>query len=123
MIVDDNQDVLSLLRDIITSCVNADIQCFHSPHAALATFTSAPEAFDFVITDLEMPSMSGIELGCQLRKLSPAIKVLLATGSGILTTKEARQKGFCGMLHKPFSARISPARARSRRRAERAGGE
>ncbi len=105
MIVDDNQDVLSMLRDIITSCVNADIQCFHSPHAALATFTSAPEAFDFVITDLEMPSMSGIELGSQLRKLSPAIKVLLATGSGILTTKEARQKGFCGMLHKPFLPR------------------
>jgi DNA-binding NtrC family response regulator len=101
MIVDD-KNILSVLRDIIASCVDADIQCFHSPHAALATFTSAPKAFDFVITDLEMPDMSGIELGSHLRKLSPAIKVLLSTGSGILTTREARQKGFCGMLHKPF---------------------
>ena len=102
MIVDDNKDVLSLMRAIVARCIDADIQCFHSPHAALATFTSAPKAFDFIITDLEMPDMSGIELGSQLRKLSPAIKVLLSTGSGILTTREARQKGFCGMLHKPF---------------------
>lgn len=102
MIVDDNKDVLSLMRAIVARFVDVDIQCFHSPHAALATFTSAPQAYDFVITDLEMPNMSGIELGGQLRKLSPAIKVLLASGSGILTAKEAREKGFCGMLHKPF---------------------
>ena len=102
MIVDDNKEVLTLMSDIVARCIDADIQCFHSPHIALATFTSVPEAFHFVITDLEMPSMSGIELGSRLRKLSQAIKVLLATGSGILTTSEARQKEFCGMLQKPF---------------------
>ena len=79
-----------------------DLQCFYSPHAALATFADAPEAFDFIITDLEMPGMSGIEFGSRLRKLSPVIKVLLATGSGILTEAEAVQRGFCGLLLKPF---------------------
>jgi CheY-like chemotaxis protein len=49
-----------------------------------------------------MPDMSGLELNSRLRKLSPTIKVLLSTGSEILTTSEARQKGFCGMLRKPF---------------------
>src|SRR5258708_9948436 len=102
MIVDDNKDVLSLMRAIIARCINADVQCFHSPHAALATFMATPEAFDFVITDLEMPGMSGLELGERLKKLSPAIKVLLSTGSEILTDEEAVQKGFCGLLHKPF---------------------
>jgi CheY-like chemotaxis protein len=102
MIVDDNQDILSLMRDIIARCVDADIHCFHSPHMALATFVAAPEAFDFVITDLEMPGMSGLELGRQLRKISPSLKVLLATGSEILTDDEAVQKGFCGLLRKPF---------------------
>src|SRR5258706_2525149 len=102
MIVDDNKDMLSLMRAIVARCINADVRCFHSPHAALATFTATPEAFDFVITDLEMPGMSGLELGERLRKLSPAIKVLLSTGSGILTDEEAVQQGFCGLLHKPF---------------------
>jgi FixJ family two-component response regulator len=102
IIVDDNKDILSLMYAIVTRCVDADIQCFHSPHAALATFEAAPEAVDFVITDLEMPGMSGIELGSRLKKLSPTLKVLLATGSEILTDGEAVQKGFCGLLHKPF---------------------
>jgi two-component system, cell cycle sensor histidine kinase and response regulator CckA len=102
MIVDDNKDILSVLREIIAEFVEADVQCFHSPHAALATFASAPEAVDFVITDLEMPGMSGLELGERLRKLSPSLKILLATGSDILTDGEAAQKGFCGLLHKPF---------------------
>ena len=102
MIVDDNQDVLTLMRDVIAHFADVDIQCFHSPLAALATFTSAPKAFDLVITDLEMPDMSGIELGSRLWRLSPTIKVLLSTGSEILTATEARQKGFCGMLRKPF---------------------
>jgi hypothetical protein len=33
-----------------------------------ATFKAAPEAFDFVITNREMPGMSGIKLGNGLRK-------------------------------------------------------
>lgn len=102
MIVDDNKDILTLMRTVIAHCADVDIQCFHSPQAALATFTSTPKAFDLVITDLEMPDMSGIELGSRLWKLSPTIKVLLSTGSEILTATEARQKGFCGMLRKPF---------------------
>lgn len=102
MIVDDNKNVLSLMCSVIARFTEADLLCFYSPHAALATFAAAPEAFDFIITDLEMPGMSGIELGSQLRKLSPAIKVLLATGSGILTEAEAVQRGFCGLLLKPF---------------------
>jgi CheY-like chemotaxis protein len=102
MIVDDNQDILAWMRELLAKLVDADIQCFDSPHAALATFAAAPDAVDFVITDLEMPDMSGIELGDRLRKLSPSLKVLLATGSEILTNREAAQKGFCGLLHKPF---------------------
>jgi CheY-like chemotaxis protein len=102
MVVDDNKDVLSLMHAIIARCGDADVQYFHSPHAALATFVSAPKAFDFVITDLEMPDMSGLELGSRLRKISPSIKVLLSTGSEILTNREAVQKGFCGLLRKPF---------------------
>jgi len=102
MIVDDNKNILSLMRGVIARCADADIHCFHSPDAALATFAAAPKAFDFVITDLEMPGMSGIELGRQPKKLSPATKVLLSTGSGILTNEEAVQRGFCGLLRKPF---------------------
>lgn len=102
MIVDDDRNILSLMSAVITGFADVHIQCFYSPHAALATFSAAPKAFDFIITDLEMPGMSGIELGNLLRQLCPGIKVLLATGSGMLTEAEAVQRGFCGLLAKPF---------------------
>jgi CheY-like chemotaxis protein len=106
MLVDDDKDILSVLRETVAAFVDADVQCFHSPHAALAAFAFAPEEFDFVITDLEMPGMSGLELGERLRKLSPSLKVLLVTGSEILAEEEAAQKGFCGLCTSHFRSRL-----------------
>jgi CheY-like chemotaxis protein len=102
MIVDDNQDILSLVRDIIARFSDVDVECFNSPQAALAVFEAEPDAFEFVITDLEMPDMSGIELCRRLRVFSPSLKILLSTGSEIISDEEAVQKGFCGLLRKPF---------------------
>jgi len=102
MIVDDDKNILSLMRKFAARASDADIECFLSPHEALAAFAATPESFELVITDLEMPGMDGIELGRQFHELSPATKILLATGSGILTATEAVGKGFCGLLCKPF---------------------
>ena len=87
LIVDDNKDILSLMSDIVSRCMDVDIQCFHSPHAALATFAAAPEAVDFVITDLEMPGMSGLEL--LLRAVAEALFARLAAA-------HARRRGHAG---------------------------
>lgn len=102
MVVDDDRDILLLIRDIVARFGNVDIECFNSPQDALAAFEVEPAAFEFVITDLEMPGMSGIELSRHLRALSPSLKILLSTGSEILSDEEAAQKGFCGLLRKPF---------------------
>jgi CheY-like chemotaxis protein len=102
MIVDDNEDILSMMQAMVARLSSAAVECFDSPQAALAVFRAAPEKFPLVITDLEMPGMNGIELCRRLRELSPAQKVLLATGSEILTDEQAAQNGFCGLLHKPF---------------------
>jgi two-component system cell cycle sensor histidine kinase/response regulator CckA len=102
MIVDDNEDVLSLMQAIAARFSDATLECYHSPQTALTAFRAAPEAFSLVITDLEMPGMSGIELCRELHEVSPAQKVLLSTGSEVLTDAQAAQNGFCGLLHKPF---------------------
>jgi DNA-binding NtrC family response regulator len=102
MIVDNDENILSLMHNLVARISDTDIEYFISPHEALAAFEATPESFELVITDLEMPGMDGIELGRQLRTLSPAIKILLATGSGILTGAEAVERGFCGLLCKPF---------------------
>jgi DNA-binding NtrC family response regulator len=103
MVVDDNPDVLLLMQTALEKLGVGEVKYFRAPRAALAALRDDPAAFQFVITDLEMPDMSGIELYCRLRQLSPSLKVLLSTGSDILTETEAAQKGFCGLLRKPFS--------------------
>jgi len=102
MIVDDNEDILLLMRDIAAQFSDAEIVCFNSPQAALAAFGAAPENFELVITDFEMPGMNGVELCHRLRAISPAAKILLATGSGLVSEEAAANEGFCGLLHKPF---------------------
>jgi CheY-like chemotaxis protein len=102
MIVDDDAGVLMLLSAFVAQLTNAEIGCFSSPHEAVTAFAEAPEKFQFVITDLEMPGLDGIQLCRRLRAISPKIKVLLATGSRLLTNAEAVQNGFCGLVQKPL---------------------
>ena len=102
MVVDDNEDILSLIHEIVARFSNVDIECFNSPLAALAAFEADPDAYEFIITDLEMPHISGIDLCRRLRAFSPSVKILLSTGSEILSDEEAMEKGFCGLLRKPF---------------------
>ncbi len=102
MVVDDNTEMLVFFSDLAEHLAGAEAVCFDSPHAALAAFAEAPEQFQCVITDLEMPGMDGIQLGQRLHAISPSLKVLLVTGKRILTEAEARAHGFCGLIHKPF---------------------
>lgn len=104
MIVDDNQDILALMSTLLTPLCDAEVEYYRSPQDALSAFESVAGSYELVITDLEMPGMSGIELGRRLHGLAPKTRILLATGCEVLTETEAREMGFCGLLRKPFSA-------------------
>src|SRR5215472_6846037 len=84
MIVDDNADILRLMSVFLAPWCGADVECYQSPQDAMSAFNSAAGAYELVITDLEMPGMSGIELGRCLRVLAPKTRVLLTTGSEVL---------------------------------------
>ena len=47
---------------------------------ALAEFRSRPQEFDFVVSDLSMPRMSGLELAEQILAIRPDIPVVISTG-------------------------------------------
>jgi two-component system cell cycle sensor histidine kinase/response regulator CckA len=103
MVVDNDTDTLDTVAQLLAAVSDAEICPFPSPWQALDAIAAAPEAFHLVVTDLEMPGMSGIDFRRQVEIVSPKTKVLLTTGSGLLTEKCAREIGFCGLLCKPFS--------------------
>ncbi len=47
---------------------------------ALEAFRLEPDGFDLVITDQNMPRMTGVELAGQLQKIRPDIPVIMYTG-------------------------------------------
>ena len=103
MVVDDNQGVLELLGDLLENLKGDEVSRFQSGSDALRAFQSSAQDFQFVVTDLEMPDIDGIELCRRLHAVSPKLKVLLTTGSQIITEVEAMRSGFCGLLPKPFA--------------------
>jgi len=103
MVVDDDANALEAVAELLAAVSGAQVSSFASPWQALDALAASPEAFDLVVTDFEMPGMSGIEFRRQVEMLSPATRVLLTTGSGLFTDASARASGFCGLLCKPFS--------------------
>lgn len=103
MVVDDDRPWLALMRVLLKCVHGVQVECFDSPRAALAALAAAPQSFELVITDLEMPEMDGTELCQQMHVLAPNLKVLLATGSGRLDESSASRLGFGGLLNKPFA--------------------
>ena len=103
MVVDDNKDLLLMMKMILEQETPGHIvECFDSPQAAWQAFATAPEEYEVVITDFEMPGIDGVELCRRLRAVAHSVKVFLATGSGYFTETDATDAGFLGLLNKPF---------------------
>ena len=73
------------------------------PEAALARLTEEPGAFDLVLTDLTMPTLSGIELATRIRAAGVAVPVVLVSGSW--SSHDVTDLGlFAAVLPKPCDA-------------------
>ena len=53
---------------------------FADPQAALSAVREQPRAFDLVVTDFNMPGMSGLQLAAALAALRPDLPIILSSG-------------------------------------------
>jgi CheY-like chemotaxis protein len=102
MLVDDDEGALTFMRAMVSKFGVTHIECFTCGEDALAAFKAAPESYEMVITDFQMPGMDGVELSRRLYALAPKIKILLMTGSHLFNDEVAVREGFSGLLKKPF---------------------
>ena len=103
-VVDDESMILSLTEQVLRRFSNADVSACVDPCEALDRMTAAPADLELLVTDLNMPGMSGLELARRVHALAPRAKVLLTTGSS-LTLPDERTLRSCGVdsfLPKPF---------------------
>lgn len=101
--VDDEVIQLRMLQEAIEEAVpGCELACFENPVEAL---TWAREAHpDVAFCDIQMPLMTGIMLGKELKKDNPKINLVFVTGYYQNYAVEAFQLRSSGYLQKPASA-------------------
>jgi DNA-binding NtrC family response regulator len=101
LIVDDEKDMLALLRRMITEERDYEVATESDPNRALEHFQAEPA--ELVITDLKMPGLDGIGLLEAVKKRQPKTAVIVLTAfATIETAVEATRKGAFDYITKPF---------------------
>ena len=80
MIVDDEKDILAILKAGLESKGGFSIDIFNSGEDALQGFTSqSTDYYDLVLTDIKMPKMSGFDLYRRIREKNQLIPIAFIT--------------------------------------------
>jgi len=103
LIVDDEAPLREVLQRILEN-IGYRVTAAVTPIEALARFTAAPDDFDLLITDMNMPEMDGAELIRNIRALRPNLPIILCTGfSETMNEKATRALGRARYLLKPVT--------------------
>jgi len=100
LIVDDHPSIRILLTEIAE---NKGLKVFMAESGEVALQIAKKEALDFVLLDLKLPGIDGIEVLQQLKMLNSSLPVILMTAYGELEMlKKAKTYGLDGNIFKPF---------------------
>jgi len=96
----DDEDLLLTMGEMILSSFGYKVLVANNGIKALEIFGEKSKEIDLVITDLVMPQMSGRELMDRLRKISPEVKIICASGFIRPPSNEEDEN----YLQKPFAS-------------------
>jgi len=102
LIVDDETTILSFVSRFIGNSGRWKVADFSSPVAALAAFRADPDRYRAVVTDFNMPGMTGGELIASIRKLRPDMPAILMTAASAAELSDLHFDERLRLLPKPF---------------------
>ena len=111
LLVDDELDILETVADALEfelSENDIEVKIDTAINGAVALdMLNKGKTYDLVITDLNMPVMSGLELVTNLKGQGHTTPVIVFTGHGDLEESLALEKlGIVGMIKKPFIEKL-----------------
>jgi CheY-like chemotaxis protein len=102
LLIDDEENIADVSTEILNKYGYNVIKCTSS-QIALTVFSSDPDKFDLVITDMTMPGMLGTELSKEIKKIRNDIPIIICTGfSDILDENNLSTYGIDNLLNKPI---------------------
>jgi two-component system, NarL family, invasion response regulator UvrY len=113
LLVDDSDDFRRSLRAVLADAV-ADLAVAEARRAGEALDLLAREPWDVVLLDLSLPDRSGIETLHEIRRLRPALPVLVMSfHTAAEYTAAARAAGAVGYLPKGSASGVIAAAIQS----------
>ena len=79
LLADDDPTALDLVGRALEADGHEVIRC-PDGQDAFQRLTAAPQSFDLLLTDMEMPGINGIELASRAAAAAPRIRILLMSG-------------------------------------------
>jgi two-component system, cell cycle response regulator DivK len=108
LIIDDDADIISLLRTVLTE---ADYEVMEASYSLPAMFQVVRKRPDLILMDINMPGMNGFELMEQFKTYEETRNVPIVAITG-MDTNEAREiakgVGCVGFIPKPFDIKRFP---------------
>ncbi len=100
LIVEDDEAMRSLLKDILDA-EGLVAEAVSNGSDALQKVMDQP--FDLIITDIQMPGLTGLDILPVIRKLQPEAPVIVITAFGSKEVhRRSFEKGATGYLEKPI---------------------
>ena len=101
LLIDDELDILEILKEFL-EFRGFNVIHFDNPVKAIKNFH--PDYYNIVITDLNLPDMSGFELVSKIRDIDRNIPIIIISGYLEDIQKEnILTKGASAYLEKPFN--------------------
>ncbi len=103
LVVDDDEIVREVAKAILEQAGFSVVVAADGVEA-VELFQKRPDEFCFVLLDMTMPRMDGIKTFQALRRVRPAVKVVLSSGYNEQdATDRVRGKGLAGFAQKPYT--------------------
>lgn len=102
LVVDDEKLILEIFEEYLEMCGHVPVTA-QNGRQALTYYLEQPDAFDLVLTDINMPILDGIELAYRIRAVRPFVPIVFI--SARLESDlwdDIRQLQPCKWLKKPF---------------------
>ena len=100
----DDEELLVTLGEAMLRRLGYTASGYSSARDALAAVRADPWGFDAIVTDTNMPGMSGLEVAREVARERPDLPVVLVSGRSECSAAELAAAGIRHCLDKPFGA-------------------
>lgn len=103
MVVDDEETLVHMVQKYLSS-LGYTVKGFNNSREAAAYFSDHPDEFDLILTDYNMPGLTGLELSETILGIRKDIPIVLCTGySKNITRQRLNSIGIRAFLMKPVT--------------------